>query len=435
MTLPFFYGWIIVAISMVAGFFSAGVSNITMSVVLKPISDELGWSRALTAAAVTMGALIGGALSPVFGPIADRFGPRVLLPAGGLIVGLLAIGVSLCTEPWQFYATFVPARALTEFLLCGIVPFTAVANWFYLKRPRAMGLVAMSVPLGAAALSLVYQLLVAHYGWRSAFLALGVSLLVLVVLPGAIFLRRQPEDLGLAPDGLSRGHAYDGPIPLAKDPLQTVVEQNWTRAGAMRTSTFWLLVTSAFLASLGTGGVAFHTVAYFTDMKIAPTVAAGALSLMALSGAMGNGVWGALAERVQPRRLNVATMIVAASAVGLLTQVRDPFAAYIFAFLFGLTARGAAVLTQVLLARYFGRRSYGAISSILDPFHKGGLGLGALLAGMAFDFTGNYQTIFSIFFGNYLLSALLIFLARPPAENSVFVEDHAEKERENEFSL
>jgi MFS family permease len=198
-TLPFFYGWIIVAISMVAGFFSAGVSNITMSVVLKPISDELGWSRALTAAAVTMGALIGGALSPVFGPIADRFGPRVLLPAGGLIVGLLAIGVSLCTEPWQFYATFVPARALTEFLLCGIVPFTAVSNWFYLKRPRAMGLVAMSVPLGAAALSLVYQLLVAQYGWRSAFLALGVALLVLVVLPGAIFLRRQPEDLAWLP--------------------------------------------------------------------------------------------------------------------------------------------------------------------------------------------------------------------------------------------
>jgi MFS family permease len=190
----------------------------------------------------------------------------------------------------------------------------------------------------------------------------------------------------------------------------------------MRTSTFWLLVASAFLASLGTGGVAFHTVAYFTDMKIAPAAAAGALSLMALSGAMGNGVWGALAERVQPRRLNVATMIVAASAVGLLTQVRDPFAAYVFAVLFGLTARGAAVLTQVLLARYFGRHSYGAISSVLDPFHKGGLGLGALLAGMAFDFTGSYQAIFSIFFANYLVSALLIFLARPPLANRVFVE-------------
>lgn len=425
MTLPFFYGWIIVTISMVAGFFSAGVSNITMAVVLKPISDELGWSRALTATAVTMGSILGGILSPVFGPIADRLGPRFLLPSGGALVGLLAVGVSLSTEPWQFYATFVPARALTEFLLCGIVPFTAVANWFYLKRPRAMGLVAMSVPLGSAALSLIYQFFVTHYGWRSAFLALGISLWVLVVIPGAIFLRRQPEDLGLAPDGISPLAQAEGPLSLRKERQNTGAELSWTRAEAMRTGALWLLVASAFLASIGTGGIAFHTVAYFTDRSIAPVVAAGALSLMALSGALGNGLWGALAERMQPRRLNVTTMLIAAGAVALLTQVREPFTAYFFAVLFGLNARGAAVLTQILLARYFGRRSYGAISSVLDPFHKGGLGLGALFAGLAFDFTGNYQTIFLIFMGSYILSALLIFLVRRPAPSEALESDLA----------
>ena len=414
MTTPFFYGWIIVAISMLAGFFSAGVSNITMAVVLKPISDDLGWSRALTAAAVTMGAISGGVLSPFFGPIADRLGPRFLLPAGGTLVGLLAIGVSLSTEPWQFYATFVPARALTEFLLCGIVPFTAVANWFHIKRPRAMGLVAMSVPLGASALSLVYQFFIFHYGWRSAFLALGIALWVLVVIPGAIFLRRQPEDLGLTPDGLSAAPQPDGPLSPREKRQKTAAERSWTRGDAMRTSTLWLLVASTFLASLGTGGIAFHTVAYFTDNKIAPGIAAGALSVMALSGAMGNGLWGALAERIQPRLLSVATMLISAGAVALLTQVRGSLTAYIFAVLFGLNARGAAVLTQILLARYFGRRSYGAISSVLDPFHKGGLGLGAFFAGIAFELTGNYQTIFAIFLANYLLSALLIFLVRRP---------------------
>ncbi|MGH7854246.1 MAG: MFS transporter, partial [Candidatus Binatia bacterium] len=125
MILPFFYGWVIVVIVVLAGVLAAGVSNITMAVVLKPISDDLGWTRSLTAAAVTMGALLGGVLSPLFGPLADRMGPRFLLPAGGALVGLLAIGVSLSTEPWQFYATFVPARALTEFLLCGMIAFTA----------------------------------------------------------------------------------------------------------------------------------------------------------------------------------------------------------------------------------------------------------------------------------------------------------------------
>jgi OFA family oxalate/formate antiporter-like MFS transporter len=142
------------------------------------------------------------------------------------------------------------------------------------------------------------------------------------------------------------------------------------------------------------------------------------VSVMALAGAFGNGVWGALAERFHPRRLSVITLLVAAASVALLMHVRSTAAAYLFALLFGTNARGAAVLTQVLVARYFGRRSFGAISSILDPFHKGGLGLGALFAGVAFDYSGNYRGVFVIFLASYLTAALLIFLARRPAHRS-----------------
>ena len=412
MTLPFFYGWVIVVIVMLAGVLAAGVSNITMAVVLKPISDDLGWSRSLTAAAVTMGALFGGVLSPLFGPLADRLGPRLLLPVGGALVGLLAIGVSLSTEPWQFYATFVPARALTEFLLCGMIAFTAVANWFYVKRPRAMGLVAMATPLGSAVLSVVYQFFVMHYGWRSAFLALGISLWVLVVVPGLIFLRRQPEDLGMLPDGFAHAPTEETISVESRSDL----EFSWDRGDAARTAALRLLVTGAFLAAIGTGGVAFHMAAYMTDGAIPGALAATVVSVMALSGAFGNGLWGALAERFHPRRLNVLTMLVAAGSVALLMHVRSAATAYLFALLFGLNARGAAVLTQILIARYFGRRSFGAISSILDPFHKGGLGLGALFAGIAFDYFGDYGAVFSLFIVSYLVSALLIFLTRKPAQ-------------------
>jgi MFS family permease len=147
-----------------------------------------------------------------------------------------------------------------------------------------MGFVAMSVPLGASALSLVYQFFVTHYGWRSAFLALGISLWVLVVIPGTIFLRRQPEDLSLSPDGVPAKLQPDGSLPLEQERQKAALERSWTRGDAMRTNTFWLLVASTFLASLGTGGIAFHTVAYFTDNTIAPGIAAGALSVMALAG-------------------------------------------------------------------------------------------------------------------------------------------------------
>jgi MFS family permease len=125
----------------------------------------------------------------------------MLLPMGAAVAGTLVLCLSLTYEPWQFYGTFIPARALAETLLTGVVPMTAATNWFYLKRPRAIGLVALSVPLGSFVLSLLYQFMIATYGWRSAFMMLGVALWLFVVLQGLFFLRRQPEDMGMLPDG------------------------------------------------------------------------------------------------------------------------------------------------------------------------------------------------------------------------------------------
>jgi MFS family permease len=414
MSPPFFYGWIIVGIAMLAGFLGSGVSNVTMAVALKPITEDLGWSRTLTSSAITIGSVAGGLLAPLIGPLADRLGPRILLPIGAALVATFVMLLSLTYEPWQFYATFVPGRAFAETLLTGVVPMTAVTNWFYLKRPRAIGLVALSVPLGSFVLALLYQFMIAIYGWRSAFMMLGVALWLLVVAPGFFFLRRQPEDLGMLPDGVLPTPREFKPTNAKSEPASVDAEQSWTLKEAVRTRTLWLLVAAAMFHSLSTGGIAFHMVAYFTDVEIQPAAAVGALSLMALTGAFGNGFWGALAEKFHPRTLGVTTMLISAGAVLLLTQVRVAPSAFVFAILFGLSARGGFVLMHVLLARYFGRRSFGAITSILEPFHKGGLGVGALLAGMAFDFSGSYQLVFLIFLANYLIAATLTSVARQP---------------------
>jgi nitrate/nitrite transporter NarK len=111
-------------------------------------------------------------------------------------------------------------------------------------------------------------------------------------------------------------------------------------------------------------------------------------------------------------------MLLSAATMLLLLQVRTPLLAYAGALLLGLVARGGLVLTQVLIARYYGRRSFGAISGFADPFGKTGLGLGPLAAGAAFDLTGSYHSVFLLFSGAYALAAGLIFFARRPSPAS-----------------
>src|SRR6185436_7983038 len=158
------------------------------------------------------------------------------------------------------------------------------------KRPRAIGLVALSVPLGSFVLSLVYQFMIATYGWRSAFMMLGVALWLLVVVPGFFFLRRQPEDLGMLPDGALPSPQEFKPMDANSEPTPALTEQSWSLKEAMRTRTLWLLVAASTFYSISTGGIAFHMVAYFTDVEIQPAVAVGALSVMALTGALGSGL-------------------------------------------------------------------------------------------------------------------------------------------------
>jgi len=409
-----YYGWLIVAITMLSAFLGAGLNNVSMAVVLKPLSEDQGWPRTLTAGAVTAGALLAGLLAPWVGRLADRIGPRVLVPIGAVLVGGLAALISSASAPWQFYAAYVPARALGDTLLSGVVPMTAVANWFQVKRPRVMGLVFMSVPLGSAGLALLYQQLITHFGWRMAFLALGGLLWTLAVIPAAIFLRRQPEDLGLLPDG-----AKPGPRPAPEQrehaiPAPVEAGRSWRLGEALRTPALWLIVVSSTLATVATGGMAFHLVAYYTDLGIPPGVAASALGLLALAGAGGSTLWGLVSERVSPRYVGTAVALGGAATALLLLQVRTPLLAYVGALLFGLAARGGLVMTQVLLARYYGRRSFGAISGFADPFGKVGLGGGPLLAAAAFDLTGSYRAVFAGFTAAFVLAAILVYCARQP---------------------
>ncbi|MCX6023916.1 MAG: MFS transporter [Chloroflexi bacterium] len=413
--LPFFYGWVIVANAVLSGFLASGMTNLVMGVLLKPMTEDLGWTRTMAGWAISAGTVVGGVSAPFIGKMADRYGARMLVPPAAAIVAVMFLAISQVSSYPLFMAAYIPGRAIAVTVLVGVVPLTAVANWFSFRRPRAMGIVQMALALGGSVMALLAQYLVETAGWRTVPVVFAVLTLIFVVVPGAVLLRRQPEDLGMRPDGFSEAQVAEMMAKASKKKGDAAVsDHSWTLAEAMRTPALWLIVFSFGIATFANGSIGFHQVAYYTDQGLAPAVAAGALSVYAFSGAVANVLWGFLTERFSERLLNVAALILSAACVWWLTTISTPLPAYIFSILFGLFARGESSLINIILAAYFGRKHFGSISGFTVPFQMAGIGIGPLAAAITYDATGSYIGVFYVFIGTYLFSAFLMFLARRP---------------------
>ncbi|MCX6023091.1 MAG: MFS transporter, partial [Chloroflexi bacterium] len=181
------------------------------------------------------------------------------------------------------------------------------------------------------------------------------------------------------------------------------------------TPALWLIIASLGVATFGITSVGVHQVAYLTDRGIAPAVAAAVLSIYTLSSATANLMWGVITEYLDERALNVGALTLAAGAIWFLTTVDTTAAAFGFAACFGLFARGESALINILLAHYYGRQNFGAITGFTRPFQAGAGAVGPVVAGMTFDMTGRYIGAFSVLIGMFLTAALLMFLARKPA--------------------
>jgi sugar phosphate permease len=407
-----FYGWYILAIGMIGAFLSAGTSQLFMSIMLKPLTAEFGWSRTAATGAITTGTIMAGILAFPFGALADRYGPRLLTSLGALVTGATYFLLTKSAELWQFYVVFVIARVVSTNTISTIAPRTAAVNWFRRFRGRALGLLSMSTPLGSSILVIVAQSIMERHGWRTVFMMFALALLFLQVLPAALVLRRRPEDCGLLPDG---GPAVEkaSASPLRK-PLEK--EFNWTLREAVRTPTMWFLVSATIMALIVNAGVGFHLVAYYTDVGIAVSAAVAALSVYAFTGAMASVIWGFLSEKISERLLAALVMVLTAFTILYLESVRTAPGAFIFAVLFGLTSRGEGTLVSIILAQYYGRGSFGAISGFVLPFNMLGLGFGPLIASVSFDRTGSYDAVFTVFIGISLIAAILLWLAKKPAQ-------------------
>lgn len=412
--LPFYYGWVVIAVAFVT--MGVAVSaRTTFSLLLPPLLDEFGWERGIVAGAFSFGFLVSAVLSPVAGQAVDRQGPRFVI---GIGVCMMAAGLLLApmiAAPWHLYATLGVLVGAGTNLMGFTVQSLYLPNWFVHRRAMAIGLAFAGVGAGAVVLLPWFQATIDQAGWRAACRAMG--LLVLVVIgPLALLVRRRPEDLGLLPDGAAHATGPGGPRRGAAivDPAWASVE--WTLAKALRTGRFWWIALGYSCALFAWYAVQVHQTKYLVEIGFSPAVGAWALGIVAVVAIPGQIGLGALSDHIGREWVwSIGCLGFAVCYATLIALGHAPSPALLWMMVLSQGLLGYA-LTSVMgpiVLEIFEGPHFGSIFGTLNVAMIAGGAAGPWVAGAVHDATGRYDLSFALAAALCVVSAAAIWVAAP----------------------
>jgi MFS family permease len=412
--LPFFYGWVIVAVVFVTMGIAVNART-AFSLLFPPILDEFGWDRGTTAGAFSFGFIVSAVMSPSLGRLMDKRGPLVVNELGVILMGAGLLLATLVQQPWQLYATLGMLVGGGSVCLGYTGQGLFLPNWFVRRRGLAMSLAFSGVGVGSIVLLPWLQGMIVRTGWRSACLALGLVVL-LALLPLNLLVRRRPEDIGLAPDGDAAPRT-----PIAGNAAADVVDHawvavDWTLRRAMRTSRFWWIAVGYFCALFAWYAVQVHQTKYLVEVGFSPAVAAWALGCVSLAGIPGQIALGYLSDRIGREFVWTVGSLGFTAAFLLLLMLRDtptPLLLYLMIATQGVLGYGVTSVIGAIPAEIFQGRHYGSIFGTLMLASIGGGAVGPWLTGALHDATGDYVIAFWIAILCSLLSAVSIWIAAP----------------------
>jgi MFS family permease len=409
--LPFFYGWLLVAIAFVT--MAVGVNARTAYSLLFPaMLDEFGWGRGVTAGAFSFGFLVSALVTPMIGRVMDLRGPRVVIEAGILLMGSGLLLATLVTEPWQLYATLGAMVGGGVNCLAYTGQSLYLTQWFVRRRGLALSIAFSGVGLGSIVLLPWVARLIAGAGWRTACAVLGLLVLGLLA-PLNLLLRRRPEDLGLEPDG-GGGRTSAGPAANVLD--KSWAATDWTLHRAMRTGRFWWIAAGYFGALFAWYAVQVHQTKYLTEIGFGAAEAGWALGLVSLVAVPGQIALGHLSDRIGREWVwTIGNLGFVLCCLALLALPAHPTAPLLWAMIvaqgtlgYSLTSVMGAIPAEIFEGRHFGS-IFGTVmlSAVL------GGAAGPWVAGALHDATGSYAAAFWICIALCSFSAGAIWLAAP----------------------
>lgn len=398
-----FYGWTVVGVLCVFGAVGVGLAGANFALFIVPMSEALGWSSSTFGWAFFLRFLMILAAGPLIGRLIDLRGPRLPVVVALLVAGGAVLWLSRIAAAWELMAAFMLIGLVGMGRANDLQAGAPVAQWFVRRRGLAMGIALAGTPLGVAVYYPLTQCLIDGVGWRGALVALAISG-VAVAVPLALLLRRQPEDVGLLPDGdTPSSQAGPGGVrPAAR--TASGAERSLTRREAMRTRRFWLMLGGFTAMTYGLSTLTIFRVPHFVERGLDPTLVAIAISVDAVIAVAASILLGRVLDRVPMRAVLLGGIAIGAlCAVGLLLagNVFWLFAANIF---YALGFQSTHVAQSVMWADHFGRRHQGDLRGFTIPVT---VGIGAL----AFPVTGYLRDVSDTYAPAWFASIAALALA------------------------
>jgi sugar phosphate permease len=410
-----FYGVWIVAGCFVLLFLFAGAGFYSFSIFIEPLESEFGWSRSAISFAMSLYMILHGVTGPFVGHAVETHGPKKVMTLFALLSGAAFILVSFTASLWSFYLAYVLLSLATTGI--GFIPVSSVlARWFVRRRGTAIGFAMVGISAGGLVMAPVVAFIISHFGWRTAFVFLGLLVWILA-LPVTLFVMKgNPAEIGLLPDGDEPGSGAAGephaPADHAASP--SAAEEGWPLRAAVRTRAFFWIATTFFLGPVAQMGMLQHQVPLIVEAGISQAAAATALGLTAGLGGLGKLCFGRISEVLPFRYAIVLCFGLQALGVFVLFNAESIAMVWIYVAIFGFSMGGVIVLLPLVVAHFFGLTAFGVIMGTLSLILALGNASGALISGLIHDLFGSYRYAMIAYMSLYLLAILSIFLAGKP---------------------
>ncbi|MEE8337810.1 MAG: MFS transporter [Dehalococcoidia bacterium] len=390
--LPFHYAWVILVAGILANAAATGGTFWVMAIYVPAVADDFELPRFGVVLAFMVGQTLAAFAGPFAGRLIDLYGARRALLASSVALPIALVLTAFSTELWQLFVGW-GAASIARAWMFPISYNWLVTRWFEGRRQAALGVVTVGFGIGGVALWPLAAI-EDRWDWRAVMVTTAVVIFVVHGLAALLFVRNEPSELGLRPQGAAEG---DAP---ARD------EGGFTASQALRTMTFWLLAPGLMFFFSGQGAVTTLAIDFFESRGVAG--AATIVAVTALVRTVARLPFGLSLSRID-RVFGLAMLVTLSQAIALfaLVSIASQTGIVVYVLLWGIGGAFAPMLEPLLVTRAFGVRNFGAVSGMVAMIAFGGQLFGPVGGAALFDATGSYTLAYVLFAVGFLVAMVL----------------------------